>query len=203
MIAVLQEVPVQAALYVPLARLRKFPAHEQQLGPGVGVHVPVEQAQIGEALPLVAGHPVQKAPFSMYYLIVRKRQHEVFRKRINQAEGELPVVVAAVNRIFFEVVERVVHPSHHPLLPKAQPTRVGWPRYARPGSGFLGHGEGVGKGPIYALVELAQKGNGLDIFLPPVLVRDPLSFFPGVIEVEHRGYSIHAQPVGMVLADPK
>ena len=37
-----------------------------------------------------------------------------------QAEGQLVVVVAAVDRVLLEVAERVVHPAHVPLEAEAE-----------------------------------------------------------------------------------
>ncbi len=52
----------------------------------------------------------------MHDLVVRQRQHEVLGERVEQAEREVAVMVFAVHGIVAQVVERVVHPPHVPLV---------------------------------------------------------------------------------------
>jgi hypothetical protein len=52
----LHNVPIQALVMIPLARLAELASHEEQLLPRLCIHVPVQQAEIGELLPLVSGH---------------------------------------------------------------------------------------------------------------------------------------------------
>ncbi len=60
-----------------------------------------------------------------------------------------------------------------------------------PGSRAVGH-----------LVELAQEADGLEVLAPAVLVGHPLAAAARVVAVEHRRDRVHAQPVGVVLAQP-
>ena len=55
---------------------------------------------------------------------MRKRQHEILVKRIEAAEGEIVVVVLAMDGIVLEIAKRVVHPSHIPLHAKAEAADV-------------------------------------------------------------------------------
>ena len=71
-------------------------------------------------------------------LVVRERQDEVLAEGVDQAEGQLVVVVAAVDRVLLEVRQRVVHPAHVPLEAEAEAADVGRPRDARPGGRLLG-----------------------------------------------------------------
>ena len=80
----------------------------------------------------------------MDHFVVRERQHEVFVEGVNQAEGQLVVVVLAMDRLVPHVAERVVHPAHVPLQAETQSAQVGGPRHARPGGRFLGDGEDAG-----------------------------------------------------------
>jgi hypothetical protein len=40
-------------------------------------HVGVEQSEIGETLPFVAGHAVEHRALAMHHFVMRERQHEV------------------------------------------------------------------------------------------------------------------------------
>ena len=56
--------------------------------------------------------------------VVRKRQHEILVKRIQHAEGQIVVVILAMDGIVLEIAERVVHPSHIPLHAEAEAADV-------------------------------------------------------------------------------
>ena len=47
----------------------------------------------------------------------------------------------AVDGIFLQVFEHVVHPAHVPFQIEAQTAKVGGARDLRPGSGFFGEGQ--------------------------------------------------------------
>ena len=139
----------------------------------------------------------------MHDLVVRQRQHEVLAERVHQAEGELVVVVAAVDRILLEVAERVVHPAHVPLEAEAEAAEVGRPRHARPGRGLLGDRHGAGVAAVDHLVELLEERDRVEVLAPAELVRQPLALLARVVEVEHRGHGVDAQAVDVVLASQK
>ena len=55
------------------------------------------------------------------------------------------MVVFAIDGFFLDVFQRVVHPAHIPLKPKAQTTGIGWRANTRERRGLLGnhHDPGV------------------------------------------------------------
>ncbi len=114
------DMPFQAGVVRPLAHLAEFATHEEQLLAGLGIHVAEEQTQVGEALPFVAGHFADQRALAVNDFVVRERQHEILVKRIETAEGEIVVVILAVNGIVLEITKSVVHPSHVPLHAKAE-----------------------------------------------------------------------------------
>src|SRR6266850_1285614 len=108
---ILQHVPLEALLVLPLAPLAEFPAHEQQLLARMGPHVAEQQPQAGELLPLIPGHLADERALAVHHLIVRQRQDEVLVEGVPEAEGEAAVVILAVQGILLEVLEDVVHPD--------------------------------------------------------------------------------------------
>ena len=110
-----EELPFEIAPDVPLTPLPKFHAHEQGFLAGMGKHVGIEAANVGEFLPLVTGHFTDDVALAMHHFIVGERQHEVFAVVIPHAEGEVVLVKLAEPRIHAEVVEHVVHPAHVPF----------------------------------------------------------------------------------------
>ena len=88
-------------------------------------HVPVERAQPGELLPLVAGQLAEQRPLAVHHLVVRERQHEVLVPRVHHRERQVVVMPAAVDRLSGDVRERVVHPAHVPLEREPEPAALG------------------------------------------------------------------------------
>src|SRR4030095_11035413 len=52
----IEEMPVEAAVVVPFRGLAELAPHEEQLLPRIRPHERVEETEVGEALPVVAGH---------------------------------------------------------------------------------------------------------------------------------------------------
>src|ERR1700704_3414820 len=129
----------------PFAFLSKFIPHEQELLSGMPEHKAVIGAQVGEALPLISRHAAEDRALAVYDLVVGKRQDEILEESVVQTEQDLAVMMAAVNWVFADVIEGVVHPPHVPLVPEAQPSPVDRPRNHRPSRGFLCRRRRLGK----------------------------------------------------------
>ncbi len=129
----LQQVPLQAGVVVPLVPLANFAPHEQQLLARMAPHVSEQEPQVGEFLPQIARHLIQQRALAMHHFVVRQRQREVLVKGVNQAEGQLVVVVLAMDRIVPHVADRVVHPAHVPLQAESQAAQVRGSRDSLPG----------------------------------------------------------------------
>ena len=177
--------------------------HEQQLLAGVRPHERVQRAQVRALLPRVAGHLVDQRPLAVHDLVVRERQHEVLRERVDHRERQLVVVVAAVDRVLLEVLERVVHPAHVPLEAEAEAAEVGRARDARPRRRLLGRRDHARLAREQHLVELLQEGDGVEVLAAAELVRHPLARLARVVEVEHRGDGVDPDAVDVVLAHPE
>ena len=95
-----------------------------------------------------------------------------------------------------------MHPPHVPLHPEAEAAQVRRARHRRPGRGFLRDGLRVGMLPVGVLVHATEEPDGLEVLPAAVLVRDPLALLAGVVEVQHRGHGVHAEPVGVVRRQP-
>ncbi len=200
---IFQQVPVQAVFVRPLALLRELAAHEKQLLAGVGPHETKVGAQVGEALPPIARHPADQRTLAVHDLVVAQRQDEVLGEGVEQAEGQVVLMEAAVDRLVTDVAERVVHPAHVPLVAEAEPAQVGGAGDRRPGRRFLGDGRRPRVLTEHQLVGLPQESDGLEVLVAAVLVGDPVPFLARVVEVEHRGDRIDAQSVDMELVEPE
>ena len=111
-------------------------------------------------------------------------------------------MVAAIDRVADDVVQRVVHPAHVPLEAEAKPAVMDRLRHLGIRGRFLGHGHDARHLAIGQAVHVLQHGDGLVILAPAVLVGDPLPVAARIVAVKHRGHRIHAQPVDVIFLEP-
>src|ERR1700733_10999474 len=97
--SVVREMPVQRSIVIPLALLSELASHEQQLLSGVGVHEGIEQAEIRNALPAVAGHLREHRTLAVHDFVMRERQDVVFAEGVDQTERDATEMVFPVERI--------------------------------------------------------------------------------------------------------
>jgi len=112
-------------------------------------------------------------------------------------------MVLAVNRIAFEVTQRVMHPAHVPFHAKPQAADVRAPRNLRPGGRFLGDSHHVREAAIDLGIELAQKSNRFQVLAATVMIWNPFTGLAGIVEVKHRGHSIEPQSVHVIFVEPE
>ncbi len=94
----LEQPPVEAAALGPLGLLAELAAHEEQLLAGVAPEVGEEGAQRRHLLLARAARLAQQRALAVDDLVVADRQHEVLVEGVHEREGQLAVVVAAVDR---------------------------------------------------------------------------------------------------------
>jgi len=203
MSGLVEQMPIEAAIVVPLTPLAKFAAHEQQLLAGMQPHVAQQGAQAGELERGVPGLAAQQRALAVHHFVVGQRQHEMLLKGVPDAERELVVVVGTVDRIAGEVAQGVVHPAHVPLHAEAETAEVGRTRHHGPGGGLLGDHLGIRKVLVNRAVELTQEVHRLEVFAAAVAIGDPFALPAAVIEIEHRTDGIDPQPVHMELIQPE
>ena len=199
----LEQVPVERMIVIPFALLAELAAHEQQLLAGMAEHEAVIGAQVGKALPVVAGHAAEDRALAVHDFVMRQRQDEIFRERVVQAEQDVAVMVLAVDRILADVFQRVVHPAHVPFVAEAEPAIFDRARHLRPCGRFFRRRGGLRKAREHFGVEAAQEVDGFEIFPAAMLVRNPAAGGPAVVEIEHRGDRIDAQAVDAVALEPE
>ena len=169
----------------------------------MGHHVAVEGAQVGKLGVIIARHLVDEAALAVHHLVVADGQHKVFAEGVEEAEGDLAVVAGPEERVGAHVADHVVHPAHVPLEVEAQAPILGGLGDQRPCGGFLGDHELFGVAAQDGAVQLAQKGDGLQVLLAAVPVGLPLAVPAVVVEVEHAGHGVHPQAVDVVFLQPE
>src|SRR5581483_8028849 len=197
-----EEVPGEPALLAPLLPLREFLAHEEELLARIAPHEGVEGAKRGELLQVVAGHLLQKRALAVDDLVVAERRAEILREGVEHAEGQVVVVVPAVDRVAREVLQRVVHEPHVPLEAESQAALVDRLRYSRPGGRLLGNRHDAGVLAVGDRVHAAEERDRLEVLVAAILVGNPVAGLTRIIEVEHRGDGIDAHSVEMEMLEP-
>ena len=198
-----EQVPVEAAVVVPLAPLADLAAHEEELLAGMPVHVGQQRPQRRVLLPGVARQLVEQRPLPVHDLVVGKRQDEVFAERVQHRERDVVVVPLPVDRVLVGVVQHVVHPAHVPLVGEAQTAQVHRPADPRKRRGLLRRRDRARMIAVRQRVQLLQEADGVEVFVAAELVGDPLALVARVVEVQHRGDGVHAQAVGVILLEPE
>ena len=127
-------------------------------------------------------------------LIVAELHQETFRVKIGHGERDVVVVPLAVDRIFFQILQRIVHPSQVPLIVKAQ-TAV---------KGALGHIREIGgifcdQHDLSLITLIQQKIHALDEVERSLV--DPQLFV--AMPEDRIGDRIHAQTVKVIDIDPE
>ena len=113
------------------------------------------------------------------------------------------MAVLAEDGVGFQVVTDVVHPAHVPLEVEAQSALAHRVGHLGPGGGLLGDHQHVRVGGEDGGVQLLQEVHRFQIFVAAVDIGHPVALMPGVVQIEHGGYRVHPQAVGMVLFQPE
>src|SRR5580658_3227595 len=87
----IQQMPVQAGVWLPGVSLAEFVAHEDQFFSGQQKLVGKEEPQVCEFLPDIAGHDFEKGWAGLGDQPVRKRQNVIGIKSIQVTLGEAAV----------------------------------------------------------------------------------------------------------------
>ncbi len=187
---------------VPLAPLAELAAHEQQLLARVRPHERQVGAQVGELLPAIPGHLVDQRAFAVDHFVVGNRQDEVLGIGVDHAEGHLVVVVLPIDRVFLDVLQRVMHPAHVPLVGEAETTFAGGLADPWKGRRFLGDHQRAGGFRGHHVVQMTEEIDRLEVLAPAVAVRDPLALLARVVAIEHRRHRIDTQGIDVEFTQP-
>ena len=189
---VLQDIPVLLALLVPLAKLRKLAPHEIQLLARVRVHVHIKRPRLRELIVVIAVHLLNNGSLAVYVLVVGKREYVLLAVVVHHRECQLVVVVHALVRRGAEVVERVVHPAHVPLVVEAETAFVHRLCYHRVIRGIL---RAEYRGRIDPLQPAVQRFQ--ELHAAHVLTAGRVAHV-----VDNAADSVHAKPVEVVFRQP-
>jgi hypothetical protein len=199
---IVEQVPVERGVVVPFALLRELAAHEEELLAGMPPHEAVVGAQVGEALPAVAGHLGQERALAVHHLVMAERQDEILGEGVVDAEGHLVVMMLPVDRVLRHVGERVVHPAHVPLEREAEPILLHRPGHA--GQAVLSSAMVTAPGARSRTSRFVPRRKSIAsrFSRPPWRFGIHSPSVPRIVEVEHRGDRIDPQRVDVELLEP-
>ena len=197
---VVEQHPIQLLIVPPFDELRKFVAHEAELLARMRHHEAVERAQILEFCVVFAGHLVDERALAVHDLVVRQRQDEILGVGIGHREGQVVVAALAPERVERHILQHVVHPAHVPFEEEAEAAVVIGLGDHREGRGFLRRRDRVAPHGKHRAVQLAQEGNGLEIFASAEFIRPEIA--AAVVQIEHGGHGVDPQAVDVVLLEP-
>ena len=203
MVFVPEQMPVQRTGFAPFVKLRKFPAHEQQLFAGMTVHETVGQTQICVFLPQVAGHLADHGALFVYHFVMGQYQHKVFGIIVCHTESQVIVVILPVDGVFFDIKQEVVHPAHVPLHGEAQTVVVGALCNAFPRCGFFRDHHGAGQTFGHDGVHVLDKFHSFQIFSAAVFVGSPFAVILAEIQIQHGRNGVYTQTVDVVFIQPE
>ncbi len=195
--------PLHLPVFIPLVEFSQILSHKQQLFPGMGHQIGVGQPQARKFLFPFSGHLPQHGGLAVYHLVMREHQHKPLAVGIDHAEGQLAVVIAPEIRIITNIIQIVVHKAHVPLQVEAQPTLLRRVRDLRKGRTLLRDGKHPGISLLHDGIQVPDHFDGLQVFLSAVQIGDPLSVSLSVIQIEHAGHRVHADPVHMIFFHPE
>jgi hypothetical protein len=102
-----------------------------------------------------------------------------------QPEQDAAVMIFTVDRIFADVIQRVMHPAHIPLIPKAETAELDRPRYLRPCGGFLRRCGGMRETGEHFGIEAPQEVDRFEVLPSAVNIGDPAASGPAIVEIQH------------------
>ena len=182
--------------------MAEFVAHEVELFAGVRVLECIGEAEVCKFLPVVTWHLAEHGTFAVYHFVMAENLYEIFRISIDHAEGELVVVVLAVDGLVLDVAEEVIHPAHVPLVVEAETALLWRTRDARETRRFFGNEDCMRREATHDAVQVLQEFDGVIIDVATVFVRNPLAGALAVVKVEHGCHRIDAEAVAVEFLEP-
>ena len=135
-------------------------------------------------------------------LVVTDGQQKTLTERVEEAEGDVVVMVGPPHRVLVHVLQRVVHPPHVPLQAEAEAAVGSGMGHATPGGRLLGDHDDSRVALVRRRVRLLKERDRLEILPPTEAVRDPLAVLARVIEIEHGCHGIHPESVDVEHLEP-
>ena len=189
----MKNIPILLPLLIPLAELTDLIAHKVQFFARVSEHVRVQGPGLRKLLFIIAGHLLNDRRLSMHHFIVRQRKQIVFIIKILHGEGELMIILRTIRRIRPEIVQRIVHPAHVPLIVEPESALRNRLRYPRIGGGILRDEHNLRMALLKSVVHTADKFDGIRVHTASLIS----------LPVNQISDCIKSKSIEMIHADPE
>ena len=113
------------------------------------------------------------------------------------------MMIRSPQRIEGHIGEHVVHPAHVPLVVEAQSAVGNGTGYHRPGGGFFRDHHNGRVMQVNSGVESLDELDRFKVLMAAVLVGYPFAVSSVIVEIKHRGDSVNADAVNMILVEPE
>ncbi len=201
---ILQQLPLQRLVFIPLIHLGVVLSHKQQLLSRVRHHKAIGRPQIlCLLLKGIPRHFADHRTLSVNHLVMRKYQHKILTVGIQHGEGQLPVIILAEVGIAAHKADEIIHPAHIPLIIEAKSAVPGITRNHRPRRRLLCDQNRPVFASLQHCIQMLQELNRLQVLIAAIQIGNPFSVALPVIQIQHRGHRIHTNSVRMVLINPE
>ena len=200
---IIENLPAKLFFVIPLVKLTELRAHESELLSRMSHHVADECFYSGKFHFVVARHFVHERTFSVNYLVMAYREHEILTESIDERECQIVMVIRPIDRIKRKIPKHIVHPAHIPFVAEAQSSHVGRTGNHRKSGGLFGNHDIPREKLVTGAVKLFDKLDSLHVFFSSEDIRHPLAVFSVVVKIQHRRYGINTNTVNVIFIHPE
>src|SRR5258708_39616621 len=100
----------------------------------------------------------------MQHFVMREGEDEILVMMIEHGESEIVLMILAMHRVAFEVIQRVMHPAHVPFEGKSKPSEIrrAWDQWPR--RRFLSRSDDAGILGVHHMAEFPQAIASFTVF---------------------------------------
>ena len=113
---VIEKIPVQLPLLVPLPEMSQLISHEIKLLSRMRIHIHIERSCLRELLLIISVHFLQYCCLPVDNFVMGQREQIPLIIVIDKGECQLMIVPCPVLGSCPEIIQSIIHPSHIPLI---------------------------------------------------------------------------------------
>src|SRR5436190_24297700 len=159
-------------------RLAEFITHEEQFSARMCPHISIEEAKVGCFLPFIPWHFEEHRAFAMYNFVMTQREHKVFIIIIHDAKRKFILLKFSCNGIQFEIIQRIMHPAHHPFHAKPETIANRGPANAWPVCSFFSNCLYIREIAVDSFIQVPDESDRFKVAIATMLVGLPFTFIP-------------------------
>ena len=119
-----QQVPILFPFFAPFPQLAELISHEVQFFARMYHHIQVECAGLREFIFVLPVHFLQDRRLPMHDFVMGEGKHVFLLVIVHHREGQLMILSGPRRGRHLEILQRIMHPSHIPLIIEAESAPV-------------------------------------------------------------------------------